>query len=77
MPELTIEQRRALEMLAGAPLGFTEAGFRVRGFNPTITSELVSSGYAVAKLGNVRTGGRTIRVTRFVITDAGRQAIGE
>jgi hypothetical protein len=73
---LTIEQRRALEMLAAAPLGFTEAAFWTRGFSPTITSELVSAGYAVARLGSVRMGGRNVRVTRFVVTDAGRRAIG-
>jgi hypothetical protein len=73
---LTIEQRRALEMLAAAPHGCTEAAFRARGFGPTIASELASLGYAVARRGSVRTGGRTVRVTRFVITDAGRQAIG-
>ena len=74
-PDLTTEQRRALEMLVAAPLGFTGAAFWTRGFGPTITSDLASAGYAVAKLGSVRTGGRTVRVTRFVITDAGRRAI--
>jgi hypothetical protein len=73
---LTTEQRRALEILAAAPLGFTKAAFWTRGFSPAITSELVSAGYAVARLGSLRTGGRTVRVTRFVITDAGRRAIG-
>jgi hypothetical protein len=38
--------------------------------------ELVAAGYVIAKPRSMRAGGRTFRVTRFVITDAGRGAIG-
>jgi hypothetical protein len=75
-PELTIEQRRALQMVAAAPYGCTEPALRARGFSPSIMFELVAAGYVIAKPRSMRAGGRTFRVTRLVITDAGRRAIG-
>jgi hypothetical protein len=38
--------------------------------------ELVAADYVTSKPRNVRAGGRTLRITQFVITDAGRHAIG-
>jgi hypothetical protein len=40
--ELTIEQRRALQLLAEAPNGYTEAALRARGFTPTLLVELAA-----------------------------------
>jgi hypothetical protein len=74
--ELTIEQQRALQMVAAAPYGCAEPVLRARGFSPTVMIELVAAGYVIGKPRSMRAGGRTFRVTRFVITDAGRHAIG-
>jgi DNA-binding PadR family transcriptional regulator len=38
-------------------------------------ADLVREGFATAQRGTVRAGGRTIRVERYRITDAGRRAI--
>jgi hypothetical protein len=43
---LTIEQRRALQLLAEAPNGHTEAALRARGFTPTLLVELAARGYS-------------------------------
>jgi hypothetical protein len=49
---------------------------RARGFSPTLLVGLVGAGYAVAKPQTMRAAGRTLGVMRFVITDAGRRALG-
>jgi hypothetical protein len=46
VPELTIEQRAALQMIAGAPFGLAVPVLRARGFSATLMIELVSSGNA-------------------------------
>jgi hypothetical protein len=78
VPELrlTIEQRRVLQMLAETSDGFTPSALNDRGISPTVVIELVAAGYAVATSQSLRVGSRTSRVTRFVITSAGRHAIG-
>jgi hypothetical protein len=48
-PALTIEQRRALQLLAEAPNGMTDPAMRARGFSPTLLLGLVGAGYVVAK----------------------------
>jgi hypothetical protein len=75
-PELTVEQRRALQLLAEAPNGCTEAALRARGFTPPLVVGLVGWGYADAKPQTMRAAGKTFGFMRFVITDAGRRAIG-
>jgi hypothetical protein len=77
VPEVTIEQRRALQMLAGAPYGLVVPLLRARGFSATLMIELVSSGYVIARPRKFYESQavRTFRVTRLVITDAGRRAI--
>jgi hypothetical protein len=76
VPSLTVEQRVALQMLATTPNGCTYWTLRARGVSLTDMDELVAADYAIAKRGSQRAGGRTMRITRFVITDAGRRAIG-
>jgi hypothetical protein len=39
-PDLTIEQRRALQLLAEAANGMTDAALRVHGFSPILLSGL-------------------------------------
>jgi hypothetical protein len=74
-PDLTIEQRLALQMLAAAPYGCTYSSLPARGVSRAEMDELVAADYAIAKPRSMRAGGRTIRATQFVITDAGRRAI--
>jgi hypothetical protein len=73
-PELTVEQRRALQLLAAAPNGYAEAALRARGFTPTLLVGLAARGYAVAKPQTMRAAGKTFGFMRFVITDSGRRA---
>jgi hypothetical protein len=73
---LTIEQRRALQLLAEAPNGYTEAALRARGFTPTLLVELAAYGYVVARPETMKAAGRTFGLIRFLITDSGRTAIG-
>jgi hypothetical protein len=75
--DLTTEQRRALQTLAAAPNGCTEPALRGHGFRVGLLAGLVRAGLAVAKPKTMREAGRTFGVVRFMITDAGRQAIGE
>jgi hypothetical protein len=72
---LTIEQRRALQLLAEAPNGMTDPAMRARGFSPALLVGLVGAGYAVAKPRTIRAAGMTFGAMRFVITDAGRRAL--
>jgi hypothetical protein len=73
---LTIEQRRALHLLAEAPNGYTESAWRARGFTPTLLVELAAYGYVVARTESMNAAGKTFGFMRFVITDSGRTAIG-
>jgi hypothetical protein len=45
------------------------------GFTVDTLADLVREGLATAQRGTLRVGGRTIRVERYCITDAGRRAI--
>jgi len=73
---LGAEQRRALELLAGAQRGLTEATLlRVHGFTSDLLTGLVRDGLAEVVTGTVRAGGRTIEVVRVRITAAGRDAL--
>jgi hypothetical protein len=72
--ELTIEQRRVLQLLADIPNGYTEAALRARGFTPTLL-ELAAYGYVVARTETMKAAGKTFGLMRFVGTDSGRTAI--
>jgi hypothetical protein len=74
-PHLSAEQRRALELLAGGPRGYTKARLLVDGFTADMLADLVREGLATAQRETMRVGGRTIRVERYRITEAGRWAI--
>jgi hypothetical protein len=73
---LSIEQRRALQLLAEAPHRMTDAALRAKGFSPTLIVGLVGAGFTEAKPRTMRAAGKTFAFMRFVITDAGRRAIG-
>jgi hypothetical protein len=72
---LNAEQRQALELIAGRPGGCTKGRLLADGFTVDMLADLVREGLATAQRGTLRAGGRTIRVERYRITDAGRRAI--
>jgi hypothetical protein len=73
----TTGQRRALEMLAGSPNGYTETTLRAHGFKVGLLPGLVRHGLAKASRDSVKAGGQMMNVVRFKITDAGRRALAE
>jgi hypothetical protein len=73
--DLSGEQRRALEILAGSPHGCTEGTLRAHGFTVRLLARIVRTGFAVAKPEIVKAGGHTLSMLRLTITDVGRQAL--
>jgi hypothetical protein len=65
------ERHRALRLLAGSPLGVTEAIMLAHGFTNELLDALVRDGLATATPETVR----PIEVVRVQITDAGRLAL--
>jgi hypothetical protein len=75
---ISTEQRRALEMLAGAEAhGSTIEMLIENGFPAGLLSDLVSDGLATMQGDTVKVGGRAIEIIRVQITDAGQRAIEE
>ncbi len=68
------DQRRALRLLAGSPLGCTEAIMLAHGFTTDLLG--VHAGLATATPQTVHAGKRPIEVVRVRITDSGRLARG-
>jgi hypothetical protein len=68
------ERYRALEMLADEPGGCDEDELSARHGFETLAG-LVRDGLATAQPETIRTGGRTIKVTRAKITDEGWRAL--
>jgi hypothetical protein len=73
--DLSGEQRRALEILAGTPHGCTEEILRAHGFTVRLLAGIVRAGFAVAQPHIVKAGGRTLSTLRVTITDVGRQTL--
>jgi hypothetical protein len=69
------DRHRALQVLATAPDGCTEAVLLAHGFTVALLAELVRDGLAAASTDRVRAGKREMQVTRVRITDAGREAL--
>jgi hypothetical protein len=69
------DRRRALRLLADAPEGVTEALMLAHGFRVELLVDLCFVGLAIAKPEHMRAGGRTMKVVRMKITEAGRQAL--
>ena len=76
---ITLDQRRALELLARDPNGATGHLLVIaHGFEMKTLAGLVHEGLAAAIVGeSVKAGGKTVEVVRFWITDAGRDALEE
>ena len=72
---LDAEQRRALELLAAAVRGHTEAFMRAQGFTLQLLIDLIREELATAQPETIRAGDQTIEGTRVTITDAGRRAL--
>jgi hypothetical protein len=76
LPYLSLDQRRALALVAGAGMnGVTETMMLARGFTLAMLGVLVRKRLVIVQLKPVRVGGKMIEVGRFRITDAGRQAL--
>jgi hypothetical protein len=69
------EEKRALQLLAGAPHGHTKKTLRAHGFRDGLLSRIMRAGLAVARPEIVKAGGRTVSMLRLTITDLGRQAL--
>ena len=72
---MSAERHRALRLLAGSPLGCTEAIMLAHGFTYTVLDTLVRDGLATAERREMRAGRQPINVTWLTITDAGRAAL--
>jgi hypothetical protein len=73
---LNVEQRQALEVLAGSPHGITEDMLVLaHGFDCDMIAGLVSAGFASPRRETVRAGGKTSEIVHIRITEAGRQAL--
>jgi hypothetical protein len=68
------DQYRALRLLAGSPLGATEAIMLARGFRNAMLDTLVRDGLATAEQRETRAGRQPIKVIWLTITDIGRLA---
>ena len=76
LPRLTLERRRALELLATIPNGVNEELLVLdHGFTRRMLTGLVRTGLAEREV--VKAGGKPIEVVRIRITNAGWRAIEE
>jgi hypothetical protein len=75
-PRLTPERRRALKLLASDRHGVNKDLLVLgHGFKRQMPAALLATGLAAAEHEVVKTGSKTIEITRIKITAAGRQAI--
>jgi hypothetical protein len=72
---LSLKARQALELLAIDQRGLAEALLLTYGFTRDLLAGLVGTGLATAQRQTVKAGGKTIRVVRIRITEAGRRAL--
>ena len=73
---ITVEQRRALKMLADASTRVcAEAVLRAHGFGASMLAELIDAGFVSRMPEQVRAGARSVDVARLRITPVGRGMI--
>jgi hypothetical protein len=72
---MTLEERRALQRLAGVPRGIVKTLMLAHGFTEELIADLVLYGLATVLLDIARIGKQTIEIELVMITDAGRKAI--
>jgi|SRR6266404_4282123 hypothetical protein len=76
MMPVSAEQRSALVMLATAGRdGVAQALLSARGFDATMTADLVNRGLATLTMEKVLTSGKLIAVAMVRITEAGRRVL--
>ena len=75
VPRRPSQSHRALALLASSPDGCTEAVMRADGFSLRTMVALVRAELATAQNDRVVAGGRTFKVVRLRITEAGREAL--
>jgi hypothetical protein len=76
VPRLSRERRHVLEILArSGHLGVTDTILMPYGFSTAMLAGMVCDGFVTLAVEAVCTGGRTIKVRRFRITDVGRSAV--
>src|SRR5215471_17557727 len=71
----SVQQRRALRLLADAPHGRTVAHMLAHGFTNMLLDGLACDGLATIRPGTMCTGTRRITVVWVAITEAGRRAL--
>ena len=76
MQDYPTDWRRALEMLAAAPEGVTDAALLANGFTATTIIGLVKSGLATSVTEHVWAGRRQVEVRWLWLTESGRKALG-
>ena len=75
-PRLSRERRHALQILASSGhVGVTEAMIMAYGVSTAMLGGMVCDGFIAAVVETVRAGDRTVKVRRFLITDAGRKVV--
>jgi hypothetical protein len=74
---VTPDERNALQRLAGVPHGVAKTLMHAHGFTPEVIAGLVLAGLAIVVPENARIGQYTIEVELVMITEAGRQALGD
>jgi hypothetical protein len=72
---LTVDQHRALRLLAGNEHGVNEALMLAHGFRRDMLAGLVLAGLATITTETMRAGAAPMRVERYRITDDGRTAL--
>jgi hypothetical protein len=72
---MSCDQHRALRLLAGSPLGVTEAIMLAHGFMNAMLDTLVRDGLATAERRKMRAGRQPIKVIWLTIADIGRLAL--
>jgi hypothetical protein len=72
---LSLEQRRALAMLATSGHGATQPFLVAHGFGGAMITGLVNRGLSIMTLEKIRAGGKMIEVAKVRITAAGREAL--
>jgi hypothetical protein len=72
---ISVQQLRALRLLADAPRGRTVAAMLAHGFANALLDRLVRDELAIIQPGTMRAGTRRITVVWVAITDAGQRAL--
>jgi hypothetical protein len=70
---LGVQQRRALQLLAGIPFGVTESALVLNGFERHMVVRLIRAGLATTEHEDRKAG--SLSVGRVRITEAGRRAL--